>query len=122
MEVYEKHDTDIADEVKKSINRQLWYLTEECVVFSLCDDGVNDNEKIDLCQSLLAIPRPATFSPRKPTFPVQILAHNPFHPSLDLDLGSSRSSTVDIILKTSVTEVKHRPLRIVLGWGTEVVD
>ena len=34
----------------------------------------------------------------------------------------SRSSTVVIILKTSVTEVKHRPLRIVLGWGTEVVD
>ena len=33
-----------------------------------------------------------------------------------------RSSTVDIILKTSVTEVKHRPLRIVLGWGTKVVD
>ena len=24
--------------------------------------------------------------------------------------------------ETSVTEVKHRPLRIVLGWGTEVVD
>ena len=88
-EVYEKHDTDIADEVKKSINRQLWYLTEECVVFSLFDDGVNDNEKIELCQSLLAIPRPATFSPRKPTFPVQTLAQNPFHPSLDLDLGSS---------------------------------
>ena len=30
----------------------------------------------------------------------------------------SRSSTVDIILKLLF---KHRPLRIVLGWGTELV-
>ena len=88
MEVYEKHDTDIADEVKKYINRQLWYLTEECAVFSLCDDGVNDNEKIDLCQSLLAIPRPTTFSPQKPTFPVQILAQNPDNLSLSSFIGS----------------------------------
>ena len=88
MEVYEKHDTDIADEVKKSINCQLWYLTEECVVLSLFDDGVSDNEKIELCQRLLAIPRPATFSPRKPTFPVQILAQNPDNLSLSSFIGS----------------------------------
>ena len=93
MEVYEKHDTDIADEVKKSINRQLWYLTEECVVFSLFDDGVNDIGMIKLCQSMLAIPRPATFSSRKPTFPVQILAQNPFHPSLDPDVHLSSIRT-----------------------------
>ena len=44
------------------------------------------------------------------------------HQSYPKILTISRSSTMDIILKTSVTEVKHRPLRIVLGWGTEVVD
>ena len=40
------------------------------------------------CQSLLAIPRPATFIPRKPTFPVQILAQNPDNLSLSSFIGS----------------------------------
>ena len=77
MGVYKKYDKDIADEVKKSINCQLWYLTEECIVFCLFDDGVDDVEKNEICQSLLSIPRPDEFSPRKPKFPDQILAHSP---------------------------------------------
>ena len=30
--------------------------------------------------------------------------------------------TVDVIPRTTDIEVKHRPLRIVLGWGTKMVD
>ena len=37
-------------------------------------------------------------------------------------LYGSRSTTVDIILKLQLRRIKHRPLRIVLGWGTELVE
>ena len=38
----------------------------------------------------------------------------------DIEWEITRQS-VDIT-RTSVTEVKHRTLRIVLGWGTKVVE
>ena len=36
---------------------------------------------------------------------------------LKIDDSVIRSRTLDIILKTFVTEVKQRPLRIMFGWG-----
>lgn len=76
MKVYCNYDADVADEVQKSILRQMWYLTAECVIFSLFDPNTPDEEKRQISQKLLSFPRPPTFRIGKPVFPVQVLTGN----------------------------------------------
>ena len=64
--------------VRKSIMNHLWYLTEELVILALFDENVDDDERKNIAESLLAVPRPATFSAGKPAFPSpELMTANP---------------------------------------------
>ena len=53
----------------QSVKRHLWYLTEECVIFSLFDDELEDAERQRIAQNLLQYPVPGQFTTGKPVFP-----------------------------------------------------
>lgn len=55
--------------MKQSILRHLWYLSEQLVVFSLFDTGLEDTTRQTLAQTLHQTPRPQAFQPGKPAFP-----------------------------------------------------
>lgn len=61
----------IAEEVKISMLRHMWYLTEECVVFSLFDRELPDNKKEEIAKAILSHPRAGVFAPQKPLFPTR---------------------------------------------------
>lgn len=67
MSMYEATDADVAAEVKSSILRHQWYLTQELVVLGLFDKELDDI-KDRMAASLLASPRPERFHPGKPEF------------------------------------------------------
>lgn len=75
----------MAEEVKKSLARHLWYLTAECVVLGFFDKDLPDSTKQEMAQAILIKERPATFAPEKPTFPPHELLDQP---SLSLFIGS----------------------------------
>ena len=60
----------MATEVKNSIFRQRWYLTEELSVLSLFDNGLPFDERSDIATTLLSFPRPQVFLPGQPSFPI----------------------------------------------------
>ncbi len=59
----------LAVEVKLSILRHLWYLTEELVVFALFDDKIQADDKLNIARKIINSPRPRHFAPGKPVFP-----------------------------------------------------
>ena len=60
----------LAAAAKESAIRYLWYLTEEIVTFALFDVSVPDQERKEIAETLLLIPRSADFHTGKPRFPV----------------------------------------------------
>ena len=69
MEKYAVMEPDVAKAAQLSIIRHLWYLTEECVIFSLFDKDVSDGEKAEMAAKLVAVPQQESFPPGKPKFP-----------------------------------------------------
>jgi len=69
MKIYKEEDNAVATAALSSINRHLWYLTEECVVLALFDGEVPNLIRTEMFKKLLSIPRPREFLPKKPTFP-----------------------------------------------------
>ena len=70
---YENIDQEISQEVVKSVHRQMFYLTEELVLLSLCDKKISNSEKEELVRALLRAPRLQTYPPQKPDFKVDLL-------------------------------------------------
>ena len=66
-------DDTVAGEVKRSILRHLWYLSEPLVIFELFDEQLDGRTRAAIAASLDATPRPAVFLPGKPVFPVNTL-------------------------------------------------
>lgn len=64
-----KNDSEITVEVKDSISRHLWYLTEELIVLSLFDKELDYQSRANIATKLLSYPRPEFFTPKKPSFP-----------------------------------------------------
>ncbi len=64
----------LAEAVKISILRHLWYLTEQFVVFSLFDTDTDNNLKARIATKLNGIQRPANFTMGKPKFPEATIA------------------------------------------------
>lgn len=71
--------------MKQSVLRHLWYLTEQLVVFSLFDAGLEDTAKQTLAQVLHQTPRPDEFPPGKPVFPTARIERE--HSTLDVMIG-----------------------------------
>ena len=69
MSAYSRYDAEVSAEVKDSILRQRWYLTEELSVLSLFDCSLKFNERSDIATSLLSYPKPQLFLPGQPIFP-----------------------------------------------------
>ncbi len=69
MYEFQNVDREIAREVRKSLMRHLWYLTEELVIFAFFDRNLDNVTKQQMARVLRGIPRPATFPPGKPKFP-----------------------------------------------------
>ena len=75
------------------MRRHLWYLTPELVVLALFDDGLPEEDKQQMADTLLNTPNPAVFNPGKPAQPNfdPVAAHlGPVKPSLS-DFISERS-------------------------------
>ena len=70
---YEIIDSRISEAAMKSVHRQMFYLTEELVLLSLCDPHTSNSEKKELVRTLLQQDRPQTFEPKKPEFKVHLL-------------------------------------------------
>lgn len=70
--MFQAIDATIAQAVKNSLLRHLWYLTESLVVLALFDGGVDLDTKSAMANALRAIPRPQEFHIGKPTFPRQV--------------------------------------------------
>ena len=58
----------MSQEVIRSLKGHLWYLTEELVVFVLCDTDAEEETKSKVVQRLLESDRPQNFVPGKPAF------------------------------------------------------
>ena len=69
VEKYADKEPGMAKAAQLSILRHLWYLTEECVIFSLFDDAVSDEEKAEMATELVAQQRQESLPPGKPKFP-----------------------------------------------------
>ena len=50
---YKKYDEKVAETALKKFLNHLWYLSEECVVFSLFDNGLNLEEKRRMAEKLM---------------------------------------------------------------------
>lgn len=70
--------------VQNSIMNHLWYLTQELVVFGLFDDALSRGERQAMAEKLLSLPRPVTFPPGNPHFPVDLMTQRP---SMDSFVG-----------------------------------
>ena len=68
MSTYQRVEPDIATQVRESILRHQWYLTEELVILSLFDKGLSDQSKGEVASALLQEERMAEFAPGKPKF------------------------------------------------------
>ena len=69
MEVYKKEDKPIANEVIKSINNHLWYLTEELSVLSLFDKDIPAATRNEMAKRLLSFTPPTVFLQANRNFP-----------------------------------------------------
>ena len=57
---------------KESVLRHLWYLTEELVVL-----GLSENERKEMANSILEIPKADEYDVGKPRFPTELMQNNP---------------------------------------------
>ena len=67
---YRRYDSAVADAAITALERHLWYLTEECVVFSLFTNHVDDAERQQIARQLQRTAQPATFERGQPMFPI----------------------------------------------------
>ena len=68
MSIYENIDHDVAAEVKQSLARHQWYLTEELVVFALFDKELPEEQKRKIASAHLQKANLTIFTPGKPAF------------------------------------------------------
>ena len=74
---FSRFDEVVVEEVKMSILRQQWYLTEELSILSLFGIGLSYSERTNVAKALLLCEKPQFFSPGKPSFPgVERLTNN----------------------------------------------
>lgn len=67
---YHTYDSEIADAALHAIKRDLWYLIEKCVVFSLFSTNFSMLEKQIWTRDLLKYQRPTSFQQGFIMFPV----------------------------------------------------
>ena len=67
---YHKFDPQVVDVTITTLERHLWYLTEECSVFSLFSNRLSDTERQQIARQLARTSRPTDFERDHPTFPV----------------------------------------------------
>ena len=75
MHVFHNIDATIADAVVRSLQRHLWYLTEELVVFGFFDSELDNEVQASMANALIRTPRPNQFEPGKPGFPNNLTDH-----------------------------------------------
>ena len=64
--------------VQKNFCGHLWYLTEQLVVFALCDKELSNQERTQIASQLLLQAKPQHFPPGKPKFPaMNLFTDNP---------------------------------------------
>ena len=71
--IFKAINDSVSEEVKESLKRHMWYLTEECVPFALFDKDLVDEQKREIADALLRHPRPDQFAPQKPYFQLRNL-------------------------------------------------
>lgn len=106
---YEVIDADISRAVVDSVCRQMFYLTEELIVFSLCDENVSYSEKEDLVRALIRADRPQRFIPKKPEFKVHLIKNQPHDVPRLVDFIGDRSWLVFDLLDVNVTWMEYPP-------------
>ncbi|GBM85416.1 hypothetical protein AVEN_114591-1 [Araneus ventricosus] len=72
LKKYCRHDPQVSNAAMKAMERHLWYLTEECAVFSLFSNRLSSSERQLIARTLLRIPPPKEFESERvhPTFPI----------------------------------------------------
>lgn len=68
-------DPQLVEGVIVSIQRHLWYLSEELVPLSLCDDLTSDLQKAAIVRKMLEAGRPQAFAPQKPVMKSHLLTN-----------------------------------------------
>ena len=71
------HQNAMIEAVQSSLLNQLWYLTEELVVFALFDADVKEDKRHSMAVKLLSIPVPEYFGGSKTRFPVELMDKEP---------------------------------------------
>ena len=67
---YREVDQEVADSALETLGRHKWYLTEHVVPFALFSDNVSEEEKAQMSEKLLSLPRDEVPSLGHPDFPV----------------------------------------------------
>lgn len=67
---YRKYDSAVANAAIVALERHLWYLTEECAVFALFSNHVEDAGRQQIARRLQRTARPPNFERGQQTFPV----------------------------------------------------
>ena len=111
MKVFHDINGGIADAVIHSLERHLWYLTEELVVFGLFDSDLDPDVKEAMANALLRTPKPNRFEPGKPEFPVALMANNP---TMDQLIGSKSWLLFSLLGKSG--DWLQMPVRL---WDTD---
>lgn len=65
-----KNYSKVADAAIKAMERHLWYLTEELVIFSLFSNRISTMERRMIAQKLLKTSKPKVFNCGRPKFPI----------------------------------------------------
>ena len=61
---------------RESVLRHLWYLTEENVIFALFDTILTAQERKEMADTLIGIPKPVDFETGKPRFPIERMGYD----------------------------------------------
>ena len=87
----------------------MFYLSEELVLFALCDRGTEESEKIMLIQALMKHQRFQQFNPQKPDFKVDLLLDkNHDEPKL-ADFVGPRSWLIFLLFDVGVLWMQYPP-------------
>ena len=100
---------EISEAVVQSVHRQMFYLTEELVVLSLCDKNISHSEKDELVRALVQADRPQTFAPKKPDFKVHLLLNKPHDEPRLSDFIGERSWLMFDLFDVNVTWMEYPP-------------
>ena len=104
---YSTIDPVISDSVDQSVQRQMFYLTEELVVLALCDDNTTHTEKDEIVRCMLQCDRPQQFQPKKPDFKVDKLKNKSHDTPKLSDFVGSRSWLIFDLLDVNVQWMQH---------------